>query len=281
MGCSESKEATPRPKNPLPHSHTHSHPLPVPQSSQDKLLARQHASQESSLVEAQLQSQLDQQLEQRITTLKNELTSTSTTKSPSLSHSVTHSQSNSSANNRDTLAVDNITVTLTNSIPIEENPETKRITRINNIRAELLSTEQSYVTNMTTAMDAIMLPLINGKIIDAEIAADQFNDFIAIAKFNRIMLDEFEARPSELLATMRKYMSGLKMYASYLQHFERRMHVRAKLVNNNSLHTFLEKARQNHHSNLESFLVEPVQRIPRYKMLLAEVSFLTLHIIIV
>jgi len=165
------------------------------------------------------------------------------------------------------------TATSVESIQVDVvDQETKRRNRIDNIRAELLSTEQSYVKNLTTAMEVIMLPIIDKKIMDPETAADQFNDFIAIAKFNKIMLDEFEALPLELVATMRKYVAGLKMYASYLQHFERRMHVRAKLVNNNALHTFFEQAREQHHGNLESFLVEPVQRIPRYKMLLTELQ---------
>ena len=180
-------------------------------------------------------------------------------------------KSASSTDTHTATSLDNVTLTLSR----EEHKEHKRKTLIQNLRAELLSTEQRYVANLTAAMNVIMLPLVQrSSLLDTDTANDQFTDFIAIAKFNRIMLDEFEENPDALIATLRKYTPGLKLYTSYLQHYERRMRVRAKLVANRALHAFYEQVREESGlgGSLESYLVEPVQRIPRYKLLLTEVN---------
>ena len=157
-------------------------------------------------------------------------------------------------------------------IPDDIDPdEKKRLTRLYSLRNELMDTEKNYVRNMTTAMKVIMLPILKESIIDSDVASDQFSDFIAIARYNNIMLGEFESKPLEMIATLKKYAAGLKIYKSYLQHFERRMNTRAQLVNNSDLQNFYKRVSSQHHSSLESFLIEPVQRIPRYLMLLSEV----------
>jgi hypothetical protein len=72
-----------------------------------------------------------------------------------------------------------------------------------------------------------------------------------------------------------KEFSGfLKMYKEYLASYEGSTVRLAKLVTSNRKFVdFLEKARANPRSlgmGIDSFLMEPVQRIPRYRMLLEE-----------
>ena len=66
----------------------------------------------------------------------------------------------------------------------------------------------------------------------------------------------------------------LKMYKQYLACFEGAMLKRAKLLTSNKkFSNYLEEARQDPRCmgmSFDSFLVEPVQRIPRYRMLLEE-----------
>lgn len=245
MGCSSSKDREIVGNNITPRNFSPQTSLKNPEKS--LRLSKE-------LLAEQLVQQLRQQFESNVDQISQELSSRDQCEDEKV-------------NAPSDCSLDNVTV----NVSSDEEVEHKRLVRISKLRAELLSTEQSYVRNMTTAMEVIMVPIIQDVIIDADISADQFNDFIAIAKFNKLILEEFEARPNEMIATLRKFTPGLKLYTSYLTHYERRMHIRAKLVNNNALHTFYAKAREHHQSSLESYLVEPVQRIPRYKMLLTEV----------
>jgi hypothetical protein len=185
MGCSGSKE---QPNSPE---------LFEPQQSQDQLHP-EHLSKEK--IEQLLHEQLELQLEIKLDNVSNELASPQREQrrlqqqdesqpETSLSKVVEGDTSDLDNTPFDALSLDNVNIHLS----AEEEIEHKRTVRISRLRAELLSSEQTYVSNMTTAMEVIMLPIIEDSIIDADTAADQFNDFIAIAKFNKIMLEEFEA----------------------------------------------------------------------------------------
>ena len=156
----------------------------------------------------------------------------------------------------------------------DDQKEHHRRSKVKRIRDELVQSEQSYVNNMTTAMEQLMFPIMRRNIIPVETSSDQFNDFMAIQVFNKALLDEFRARPTQVIAVLREFIPGMSVYTSYLQHFERRMHIRAKIVHdNNALHTLYHEASENcpHFLGMESYLIEPVQRIPRYRLLLSEV----------
>ena len=88
-------------------------------------------------------------------------------------------------------------------------------------------------------------------------------------------LNELADAPYDSVGSlMNSFCRSLTLYQPYLLIFEGALRKRAKLLmNNRRFNELVEAARANpacENLTLESFLVEPVQRIPRYKLLLDE-----------
>ena len=159
----------------------------------------------------------------------------------------------------------------------EQEINEKKNKKLQCIQSEFLLTEKRYVSRMETALQVFYLPLQAGTIIDKSVARDQFRDIEVIYGIHKQLLHDLEALPSndKICEIFLNYIPFLKAYKSYLEKYEDRMKIRADLeIKNNKFRLFLQDAVLNivckGHS-LESFLVEPAQRIPRYKLLFEQV----------
>lgn len=104
---------------------------------------------------------------------------------------------------------------------------------------------------------------------------DQFGCFEQIADIHTNFLGTLQATDFDSIGTlMNDFCRKLTLYQPYLLIFEGALRKRAKLtLNNRRFNELLESARLNpvcENLTLESLLVGPVQRIPRYKLLLEE-----------
>ena len=144
------------------------------------------------------------------------------------------------------------------------------------IRNEILSTERNLVKHFEVMDKVIYQPLTAGDIIDASIVKDQFNDYLTIKGIHTCLLSELDRGSASIAAIFDEFAPALKIYKPYLQHFERRLRHRAQLiVTNAAFNRFINSAQDNplcRGQTVESLLVEPVQRVPRYKLLLMEAS---------
>ena len=149
----------------------------------------------------------------------------------------------------------------------------KRLMVIN----ELVSTEKTYVNRLFTTITVFIDPMRTANILTPAEINDQFGCWEIIASHHRDFLAQLTSTsPDAIGSLMNSFCRGLTMYQPYLLIFEGALRKRAKLlVSNHRFNELVEAARVNpacEGLSLESFLVLPVQRIPRYKMLLDEVK---------
>lgn len=148
------------------------------------------------------------------------------------------------------------------------------------VTAEIVSSEATYLNRLRTTVEVFMIPLREKTILSPVEFEGQFGKLELIRDMHEKLYEELENisqndGPMKIGKTFKNFSHFLKMYKQYLACFEGAMLKRAKLVTSNKkFANFLELARQDPRCmgmTFESFLVEPVQRVPRYRMLLEEV----------
>eukprot|EP01080_Neovahlkampfia_damariscottae_P011797 gene11797-5131_t len=151
-----------------------------------------------------------------------------------------------------------------------------------NLLQELLETERTYVTNLTIFMDYFLTPLKKSakekkKILTEAQIKDIFSNLEQIHQINTMFLLEVEK-------TMKKFPQENKMgkvckdlfpffksYTVYINNYDKAF--QSQLKYEKSIPAFADflqeqyNKKETHRHKLESFLIMPVQRIPRYKML--------------
>jgi hypothetical protein len=154
--------------------------------------------------------------------------------------------------------------------------------RIQTIR-EIQSTETRYVRDLDVCVKCFLEPLRNHpkKIMKPEDIDSIFGTLEQVKQTNELLLTEINATMNDwpqvrIGNVFKKFAPVLKAYTSYINQFDKS----AKLLEDwekksKSFNQFLEKAYQlpeTGQQRLASFLVMPVQRIPRYRMLLQELQ---------
>ena len=144
------------------------------------------------------------------------------------------------------------------------------------IKHEMITTETTYVSNMETAREIFINPLRERNILDSTTLSNQFREYLIICNLHRTLLDDLTRPEACIGGVFLQYIPAMAMYKGYLQNYEARMKERASLLASNvAFKSFLMEncshPRCKGHT-LESYLVEPVQRIPRYKLLIEEVG---------
>eukprot|EP00013_Stygamoeba_regulata_P007987 CAMPEP_0177682878 /NCGR_PEP_ID=MMETSP0447-20121125/31486_1 /TAXON_ID=0 /ORGANISM="Stygamoeba regulata, Strain BSH-02190019" /LENGTH=239 /DNA_ID=CAMNT_0019192395 /DNA_START=23 /DNA_END=738 /DNA_ORIENTATION=+ len=160
----------------------------------------------------------------------------------------------------------------------------------NNIAAEILSTERAYVGNLRVLVKAYLQPIkemssTNGgavaNLFDSQLSTI-FNDIEVILGYNSIILSDLEKRFAAWSNSQRlgdiflKMADFLKAYTQYVNHYKKAQSTFAKLkyATGSEEALLLERLREGSDDPLKrsmrDFLIMPVQRIPRYAMLLKE-----------
>lgn len=154
---------------------------------------------------------------------------------------------------------------------------------------ELLSTEKSYVDNLNICISTFLTPLDEAAkspkttIISTEDVKSIFSVLVIIRNFNAKMLGELEARigsskwgPNGCVGDIlfNNISDFLKVYTKYVQNFDSALKLVDQLRKDNSKleHFLVDKSKDPVLKGLDlgAYLINPVQRIPRYNMLLKE-----------
>lgn len=148
---------------------------------------------------------------------------------------------------------------------------------------ELVATEKTYVGLLQLVVDVFIQPIRTLKIlcVDGGLKG-QFLNWESFVFLHKTLLEDLSsADPSEVLVGkfFKLYSHSFKMYKQYLENFDDALTQRALLMcENKKFADLLASAQADPRCNgqgIESFLVTPVQRIPRYRMLLAELLKVT------
>jgi hypothetical protein len=161
----------------------------------------------------------------------------------------------------------------------EQKREKRRICVVN----EILSSENTYLSRLRITMEIFILPLKEKNILINDDFKKQFSNFEIIRELHERLFAALMAAKEQHLDSVNNIQIGkvfkefsgfFKMYKEYLASYEGSIVRLAKLVTSNRKFVqFLENARADPRSlgmGIDSFLMEPVQRIPRYRMLLEE-----------
>jgi hypothetical protein len=168
---------------------------------------------------------------------------------------------------------------------------------------EIISTEYLYVQRLESTVEVFISPLRNTKIIDKNDFQSQFQLFEDVyelharhcKKIEKVKEVETEdtfysfdsaATPSkpvnptkiDFITLFEDILANFTFYSDYLVNFEPAMQRRGYLLTaNRKFAEFIEKSQQESSRNLqlggggiESLLILPVQRIPRYRLLLEQ-----------
>jgi len=159
-----------------------------------------------------------------------------------------------------------------------------------NAAYEILTTEQSYCRSLTILNELYRLPLLEackrGHLpgVSEELVLDIFSRyFVDISRVNFVLLQGLVERFSEwddrqlLGDLLLDLLPFLKMYTMYTGNYERSMAALAELEavgakESSPVATFLAEIHANpmRTVDLRSYLIMPIQRIPRYRLLLEE-----------
>lgn len=150
---------------------------------------------------------------------------------------------------------------------------------------EILSTERVYVEHLEFLFKNILLPLraaaeSNSPIISENEIRAIFNETESLLNYNRLLLEKLEQRVGKwnvhqcLGDIFLQIVSFLKIYTRYCSHYSEAMRVLNECKKYSKFKKFLDEVKKKSHDlehrGLEDFLIRPVQRIPRYYMLLQD-----------
>jgi hypothetical protein len=152
--------------------------------------------------------------------------------------------------------------------------ERKRVLVLN----EILTSEGNYVGRLKLTIEVFLTNFKENNVLTQEEIYGQFGPWEIIYGVNSKLLEDLTTAQSSgnmLVGKIFKVFSNFfKIYSDYLQRYEGAMIRRAKLLTSNKRFAdVVERARQDPRCGgmtFDSFLVEPVQRIPRYRLLLEE-----------
>ncbi|KAL6051201.1 hypothetical protein QOT17_019340 [Balamuthia mandrillaris] len=162
----------------------------------------------------------------------------------------------------------------------------RRMERRMQVIKELVATEEKYVNSIEALVEVYLQDLRGSRLLEAEEVEIMFSNIEHILKLNQNLHTKLKERTtgwetqgtdpskrvlSDILLSVFPFM---KIYSQYCTRQDKATELRLKLVKENSkFKSFLKKAQQNKRCNnqdLGSFLIMPIQRIPRYKLLLQE-----------
>jgi RhoGEF domain len=144
---------------------------------------------------------------------------------------------------------------------------------------ELLSTERTYVKSLTTLVSKFKKKLGDSpssyKLQDQDVT-DLFSNVESIVDLHQPLLKDLEKNTphGDIASVFLQYAPFLKMYSVYVSKYDRAIAVMGKHSSNKKFHSFLNKQRSDPDCaglDLMSYLIMPVQRLPRYELLLAEI----------
>jgi hypothetical protein len=153
------------------------------------------------------------------------------------------------------------------------------------VAQEILSTERVYVEHLGFLVKEVIVPLravlgtSNQILTDPEIRAI-FSETESILNYNRHLLDQLEVRVSKWSVSQRLgdifllISNFLKIYTQYCSNYNEAMRILSECKKQSKFKKFLDELKKKchdiEHRGIEDYLIRPVQRIPRYYLLLQD-----------
>jgi len=139
---------------------------------------------------------------------------------------------------------------------------------------EIVNSEKSYLKHLEIIEEYFMNPIRDGNVLPQHVYVRIFGDILGIRQVNKEVLSELEESTDHIGKVFEELAPYLKFYSTYANDFEDSIKLieewRAK---DKDFRTLLDnqESRPEVQMRLNSLLITPVQRIPRYKLLLDDI----------
>ncbi|EDW37715.1 GL21162 [Drosophila persimilis] len=143
---------------------------------------------------------------------------------------------------------------------------------------EIITSEKSYLEQLELLMNYFVLPLKEQAIIDCSNHTLLFGQIEMIHNLNGEFLRELEANMENVAHAFLKMAPFFKLYSVYAFDYRGALFVIQDLISKNPVfRKFLEQteSRPEVQRKLNSLMIVPIQRVPRYKLLLEQVLLYT------
>ena len=149
------------------------------------------------------------------------------------------------------------------------------------IAFEILTTERTYIKNLITVIKYFLSPMRETKILDQKDIAKIFSNLEKIHGLNsKIHIDlekklESWGNQTTIADVFLNFMQEFDLYSEYLLNHHNAIVLVNQLKDNKKIGQFLQSAKEQKECeglDLLSFLIMPVQRILRYKLLLEDLN---------
>jgi len=165
--------------------------------------------------------------------------------------------------------------------------EQKRLKMRVTVAGELLSTEETYVSQLSAMENVFIIPLLEAVAageawVSSDIVSTLFSNIQTILQLNRNFLSELRTNisledqrdASSVGKLILNFAPFFKLYSLYVNnHQNAATFLATKLAENRRLADFVSEGEQRPECkglNLQSLLITPIQRIPRYKLLIEQ-----------
>lgn len=149
---------------------------------------------------------------------------------------------------------------------------------------EIVATEMNYVAGLATLCNAFLLPMKSKALLSPEEVASIFGNVQHLHTVNQSFLSKIQERAAitaddawptigDLFVDVAPELKG--SYSIYVNNYTKSLQVLDAHQNNQKLNKFLDAAKKNVGSELMPLLITPIQRLPRYELLLREALKLT------
>eukprot|EP01124_Arcella_intermedia_P019054 TRINITY_DN2618_c0_g1_i2.p1 TRINITY_DN2618_c0_g1~~TRINITY_DN2618_c0_g1_i2.p1 ORF type:complete len:432 (+),score=91.03 TRINITY_DN2618_c0_g1_i2:62-1357(+) len=146
---------------------------------------------------------------------------------------------------------------------------------------EILTTEQSYIKSLITLWENYVMPLKEANILKDSEFDSLFSELELILHLNKILLKRLQDRLAQwpqvqLFGDIFKDSApAMKLYYRYIKNFNRKNDLLNEFMKNTDFVAWNTKQEKILGGPLNSFMIMPVQRLPRYEMLLQNLISLT------
>jgi len=139
---------------------------------------------------------------------------------------------------------------------------------------EIINSEKSYLHQLEIVDEYFMKPLQESGILPSEVYANIFGDILGIRQVNKELLVAMEVSTDKIGKVFLDLAPYLKFYSTYANDFKKATQlVEDHMERNKSFRALIarQESRPEVQKKLNALLITPVQRIPRYKLLLDDI----------
>mmetsp|Transcript_25037 Transcript_25037/g.78451 ORF Transcript_25037/g.78451 Transcript_25037/m.78451 type:complete len:852 (-) Transcript_25037:136-2691(-) len=164
------------------------------------------------------------------------------------------------------------------TVPSEDNGEDGKTARWRQAAlSEIISSEQTYVAELEVLVDVYYERFNEPDApVDQATVEKLFSNVQNILVLNQRLLTELlhkQSKGESFIEALRNFTPYLRMYQTYINNYEGATMELKRLMERSDVAAFLRVCDDSHQKQLtlRDYLVVPVQRIPRYKLLVSEV----------